>query len=124
MADLKGVYVATTTAFDANGDFDAGLFRAHLDRLLEAGADGIVLCGGTGEFAYLSDDERREEPAKPSCGAHNCDGCCDGDRCLDGDATNQVTLRATAYRLHAFTAHTKHLARLRTFRDLQHGLTD
>jgi 4-hydroxy-tetrahydrodipicolinate synthase len=60
MAELKGVYVATTTAFDANGDFDAGLFRAHLDRLLEAGADGIVLCGGTGEFAYLSDDERRE----------------------------------------------------------------
>ena len=60
MTKLTGIYVATTTAFNQNGDFDPGLFRAHLDRLLEAGVHGIVLCGGTGEFAYLSDDERRQ----------------------------------------------------------------
>lgn len=60
MSKLTGIYVATTTAFDDNENFDIGAFCAHLDKLIENGADGIVLCGGTGEFAYLSDSERKE----------------------------------------------------------------
>ncbi|GAA3548498.1 dihydrodipicolinate synthase family protein [Zobellella aerophila] len=59
MADLSGIYIATCTPFAADESFDDGAFKAHLDSLIEAGADGIVFCGGTGEFAFLSNEERR-----------------------------------------------------------------
>lgn len=59
MADLSGVYIATCTPFAADENFDEGVFKAHLDKLIEGGADGIVFCGGTGEFAFLSNEERR-----------------------------------------------------------------
>ena len=36
---------------------EAGL-RNHLDSVLEAGVHGIVLCAGTGEFAYLREEEK------------------------------------------------------------------
>lgn len=60
MSKLSGIYAATVTAFDDKQRFDAGAFRTHLDTLIDSGIDGIVFCGGTGEFAYLSDAERKE----------------------------------------------------------------
>ena len=59
MADLHGVIAALSTPFDETGEAldEAGL-RNHLDAMLEAGVHGIVLCAGTGEFAYLREDEK------------------------------------------------------------------
>lgn len=57
MVMLKGVNVAMSTAFTPDQKFDEGRYRAHIDFLIDAGVHGIVLNSGTGEFAYLSDDE-------------------------------------------------------------------
>lgn len=47
------------TPFDAAGDVDADALASHVDALVDAGLDGLVPCGTTGEFASLTDDERR-----------------------------------------------------------------
>jgi 4-hydroxy-tetrahydrodipicolinate synthase len=60
MSEIKGVCVPACTPFDKSGDtVDEKALSAHLDRLLEAGVHAVVSCGGTGEFAYLSEAERR-----------------------------------------------------------------
>jgi 4-hydroxy-tetrahydrodipicolinate synthase len=56
---LKGLLVATVTPFrDGKVDFDA--LERHTQRLVEAGVDGLVPTGCTGEAATLSPDERRD----------------------------------------------------------------
>ena len=61
MSEIKGVCVPACTPFDKSGDHvDEKALSAHLDRLLEAGVHAVVSCGGTGEFAYLSETERRQ----------------------------------------------------------------
>ena len=61
MSELKGICVPACTPFDKSGDaVNEKALSAHLDRLLEAGVHGVVSCGGTGEFAYLSEAERRQ----------------------------------------------------------------
>jgi 4-hydroxy-tetrahydrodipicolinate synthase len=61
MSELKGVCVPACTPFDKSGDnVDEKALSAHLERLLEAGVHAVVSCGGTGEFAYLSEAERRQ----------------------------------------------------------------
>ncbi|SMO75856.1 dihydrodipicolinate synthase family protein [Halorubrum cibi] len=47
------------TPFDADGDVDADALASHTDALVEAGLDGMVPCGTTGEFASLDDAEYR-----------------------------------------------------------------
>ena len=60
MPDFKGICVPICTPFDASGDaVDEGKLRSHTDAMLEAGIHAILSCGGTGEFAYLREDERR-----------------------------------------------------------------
>ncbi len=60
MAELKGIFAAMCTPMDDSGDaIDPGRYRAHVDDMIEAGLHGLVLGSGTGEYAYLSDDERR-----------------------------------------------------------------
>lgn len=57
---LHGVCAAMTTPFDDLGEqLDEGRLRHHIESLLDAGIHGLVLCAGTGEFAFLSDDEKR-----------------------------------------------------------------
>jgi 4-hydroxy-tetrahydrodipicolinate synthase len=52
------VIVALLTPYDrGGGGVDAGAMRAHVDWLVEAGVDGLMPCGTTGEGALLSDDE-------------------------------------------------------------------
>ncbi len=55
---LHGVNVAMCTAFTHDDQrFDPGRYRHHIDMLIDAGVHGIVLNSGTGEFAYMADDE-------------------------------------------------------------------
>ncbi len=60
MSDLKGICVPICTPFDKSGDrVDEGALAAHVDTLLDARVHVILSCGGTGEFAYLTEPERR-----------------------------------------------------------------
>jgi len=47
------------TPFDADGGVDADALATHVETLVDAGLDGVVPCGTTGEFASLADGERR-----------------------------------------------------------------
>ncbi|MFC5277229.1 dihydrodipicolinate synthase family protein [Halorubrum rubrum] len=47
------------TPFDADGGVDADALASHTETLLDAGLDGMVPCGTTGEFASLDDAEYR-----------------------------------------------------------------
>ncbi|GAA0720516.1 4-hydroxy-tetrahydrodipicolinate synthase [Halorubrum trapanicum] len=47
------------TPFDADGDVDTDTLADHVATLVEVGLDGMVPCGTTGEFASLTDEERR-----------------------------------------------------------------
>lgn len=60
MTELKGIMAAMCTPMDAAGEnIDLGLYRAHIDTLIDAGLHGVVLGSGTGEYAYLSTEEKR-----------------------------------------------------------------
>jgi dihydrodipicolinate synthase/N-acetylneuraminate lyase len=54
----SGPMPAVTTPFDAKGQIDRAGFRANIQRLMKAGATGVVACGCTGEFWSLSVDEK------------------------------------------------------------------
>ena len=47
------------TPFDAEVDVDADALASHTEAVVDAGLDGVVPCGTTGEFASLSDAEYR-----------------------------------------------------------------
>lgn len=60
MSELKGVCTPICTIFTKDDQrFDETAFLKHMDTLLDAGVHIIAVCGGTGEFAYLSAEERR-----------------------------------------------------------------
>jgi 4-hydroxy-tetrahydrodipicolinate synthase len=45
--------------FDDTGEtLDEGRLRDHIESLIDAGVHGLVLCAGTGEFAFLSTEEK------------------------------------------------------------------
>src|SRR5580704_11968340 len=54
-----GCYVATLTPFDAADRLDEGAARDHVRWLVENGVDGLCPAGTTGEFLYLTEDEKR-----------------------------------------------------------------
>ena len=58
---MKGVYPALVTPFDKNGDVDEEAFRGLIRHVLPH-VDGLVPCGTTGEFNYLTVE--REPPAR------------------------------------------------------------
>ena len=56
---LHGVCAAMSTPFDDSGEvLDEGRLRDHVEDLVEAGVHGLVLAAGTGEFAFLSIEEK------------------------------------------------------------------
>jgi len=55
-----GVYPAVTTKFTADDRIDYAEFDKGIEAQLEAGVDGIVICGSLGEASTLSDDEKIE----------------------------------------------------------------
>ncbi len=56
---FSGLMPALVTPFDKNGELDLRSTEAVLERHIEAGVDGIVALGSTGEFSHLESDERR-----------------------------------------------------------------
>lgn len=60
MKQLKGICAAICTPFDETGEkLDEVALKEHIDSMLEAGLHNILVCGGTGEFAYLRHDEKK-----------------------------------------------------------------
>ena len=57
---LFGVCVPVCTPFDPSGEsVDEAKFLDHIDVMIDAGVDIVLVCGGTGEFAYLRPEEKR-----------------------------------------------------------------
>lgn len=56
---LSGIHTAVPTPLDGEGKFIPAVLVDLIDRLLRAGADGIVPLGGTGEFTALPTRDRR-----------------------------------------------------------------
>lgn len=56
----KGIFAVIITPFDASGEVDEAALRRHIRWLVdECGVHGIIPCGSTGEFAFLSEAERK-----------------------------------------------------------------
>jgi 4-hydroxy-tetrahydrodipicolinate synthase len=61
MKELNGICVALCTPFTEDGEkVDETALKNHIDSMLEAGVHIILVCGGTGEFAYLRPEERKK----------------------------------------------------------------
>jgi 4-hydroxy-tetrahydrodipicolinate synthase len=56
----RGIYTAIVTPFTASDAFDAAAFRRLIDFQIAAGAAGLLVIGGSGEFVSLTPDERRQ----------------------------------------------------------------
>ena len=56
---FEGIHTALITPF-RRGCIDEHALRAHVERQIEAGIDGLVPCGSTGESATLSHVEHRQ----------------------------------------------------------------
>ena len=60
MKELKGICGASCTPFKEGGEkIDEEALKVHLDYLIEAGIHIVLVCGGTGEFAYLRPEEKK-----------------------------------------------------------------
>ncbi len=57
---FRGVFPAAMTMFDADGNLDYDATAEHWHWLIEQGADGLVVCGTSGEFIALQPDEQRD----------------------------------------------------------------
>ena len=55
---LTGVLGPVTTPFAGDETLDLPAFEANARAHLEAGLEGLVVCGSTGEAALLDEDER------------------------------------------------------------------
>ena len=61
MSQLKGICAAACTPMSDDGSkVDYDRFKTHLDTLVDAGVHIIAVCGGTGEFPFLSTEEKRQ----------------------------------------------------------------
>jgi 4-hydroxy-tetrahydrodipicolinate synthase len=59
MTKLQGICTPICSIFSEDGDrIDEIAQRKHVDTLLEAGVHIIATCGGTGEFSFLTKEER------------------------------------------------------------------
>ncbi|MFN8580695.1 MAG: dihydrodipicolinate synthase family protein [Gemmatimonadaceae bacterium] len=55
---LTGVFGPVVTTFDRRSDVDLDAFGANIEAHLDAGLNGIIVCGSTGEAALLEEPER------------------------------------------------------------------
>jgi 4-hydroxy-tetrahydrodipicolinate synthase len=58
-SQLTGILTALATPFTSDGQIDVPKLQLLVDRSIDAGVNGVVACGSTGEFASLSKEERR-----------------------------------------------------------------
>lgn len=56
---FKGVYCVLVTPVNDKESVDEERLRTHIDRVIDGGVDGVVIGGSTGEFASLSEEERK-----------------------------------------------------------------
>ncbi len=60
MVSLKGIFAAMCTPFDDTGErINKSKYLEHIDEMIDSGLHGLVLCSGTGEYAYLRDEEKQ-----------------------------------------------------------------
>ena len=57
-AQLGAILVPIVTPFDASGEVDEDAAVRVMEHVLSHGADGLVVCGTTGEAATLTDEEQ------------------------------------------------------------------
>ncbi|HVV75634.1 MAG TPA: dihydrodipicolinate synthase family protein [Mycobacteriales bacterium] len=57
---FEGVHVAVTTPFDDDGSLLLDRFEEHCAFLVDAGCQGVVVCGSMGEYATLTPQERQD----------------------------------------------------------------
>lgn len=56
---FEGVYAVLVTPFKEDESLDEERMRIHVDRVIREGVDGVIVGGSTGEFASLSQEERK-----------------------------------------------------------------
>ncbi len=56
---FEGVYCVLVTPFKTDESLDEDGLRSHIDRVIENGVDGVIIGGSNGEFASLSEEERK-----------------------------------------------------------------
>lgn len=56
---FSGVFPYLVSPIDASGEVMQGVLTDLVDHLIDAGVHGLAPLGSTGEFAYLSQDQRR-----------------------------------------------------------------
>lgn len=82
------------TPFQENGEgIDLNRYHSHIDHLLEAGVHGLVLCSGTGEYAYLTDNEKQTLIAE---GVKHINGRCPTIAQTTALSTNECINKAIA----------------------------
>ncbi len=58
---ILGVYAVACTAFDEDGNFDETVYRRHIRYLIDTcKVHGIIPAGSTGEFAFMTCEERAQ----------------------------------------------------------------
>lgn len=55
----RGVLAASVTPFRDDETLDLDRLGSHIDYMLDAGIDGVMVVGGCGEYANLTPDERK-----------------------------------------------------------------
>ena len=58
MRELKGILPATVSPNKDDGSFDAAAMRRVVRHQMDAGSDGVYVCGGTGEGLLMSREDR------------------------------------------------------------------
>ena len=58
---MRGIFAVSTTPFGPDGQQDLDLYQTSVSRVLDAGVDGILALGATGEALALDDREREEQ---------------------------------------------------------------
>ena len=54
----QGIHSVLVTPFTPDGEIDLDRFRRLLELNIENGADGVIVCGSTGEFYAMNVAER------------------------------------------------------------------
>jgi len=60
MNNFEGTYVVAVTPFNKKGELDIEALKKNIDFYIENGVHGVSVTGSTGEFASLTDDEKKE----------------------------------------------------------------
>lgn len=58
---MRGVFAVSTTPFSSDGAQDLDMYGRSVERVLEAGVDGILALGATGEALALDEAEREAQ---------------------------------------------------------------